>query len=151
VRGHVPVDRFDKARLIAVVHRPKPGHILDDLAVALTASRRVRRWAEQVGVMPEPRRHVGNVAGMKIFRFKTPASVTKIPGIQPKADLMDQVAQFFGLFLEGAGQIKDRLSLRGVQNGRRAERMLFDGREDLHSRHGGVSFLKTAPFAKHSF
>jgi hypothetical protein len=64
---------------------------------------------------------------------------------------MDWVAQLFGFFLEGAGQIKDRLSLRGVQNGWRAERMLFDGGQDLHSRHGGVSFLETEPFAKRSF
>jgi len=54
VRGHVPVDRFDKARFMPVVHRPKPGQILDDFAVSLAASRRVRRRAEQVGVMPEP-------------------------------------------------------------------------------------------------
>jgi hypothetical protein len=81
VRRHISVDPFDKARLIAVVHRPKPGNILDDLAVALTASRRVRRRAEQAGVMPEPRRHVGNVAGVKIFRLKPPASVTKVTGI----------------------------------------------------------------------
>ena len=151
VRGHVPVDRFDKARVLAVVHRSKPGQVLDDLAMALAASRRVRRGAEQGGVMAEPRRHVGNIAGMKVFRFKAPASVAKIPGVQPEADLMDRIAQLFGFLLEGAGQIKDRLSLRGVQNGRRAERMLFDGGEDLHSRHGGVSFLETAPFAKRSF
>lgn len=48
---------------------------------------------------------------------------------------MDRIAQFFGFLLEGAGQIKDRLSLGGVENGRRAEDMLFGGREDLHSGH----------------
>jgi hypothetical protein len=56
VRGHVPVDRFDKARVMDVVHRSKPGQILDDLAMALAASSRVRRGAEQGGVMAELRR-----------------------------------------------------------------------------------------------
>jgi len=85
---------------------------------------------------------------MKIFRFKAPAPVAKIPGVQPEADLMDRVAQLFGLLLEGAGQIKDRLSLGGIQNGRRTERMQFCGGEDLHSRHRGVSFFGMAPIVK---
>ena len=55
---------------------------------------------------------------------------------------MDRIAQFFGFLLEGAGQIKDRLPLGGVENGRRAEHMLFGGREDLHSGHWGVSFSR---------
>ena len=135
VRGHVPVDRFDKARVMAFVHRSKPGQVLDDFAMTLTAARRVRRRTKQGGVMPKPRRHVGNITGMKILRFKAPASVAEIPGVQPEADLMDRIAQFFGFVLEGAGQIKDRLSLGGVQNGRRAERMQLDGGEDLHSGH----------------
>ena len=83
VRRHVPVDRFDKARFMAFVHCSKPGQILDDFAVSPAASHRVRRRAEQVGVMPEPSGHVGNVAGMKIFRFKAPASITKIPSVHP--------------------------------------------------------------------
>jgi hypothetical protein len=53
---------------------------------------------------------------------------------------MDRVAQFFGFLLKGAGQIEDRLSLSGVQSGRRAEGLLIGGGEDLHSRHEGVSF-----------
>jgi hypothetical protein len=53
---------------------------------------------------------------------------------------MGRVAEFVGLLLVGAWQIKDRFSLGGVQHGRRAERMLFGGSEDLHSGHWGVSF-----------
>ena len=148
VRGHVPVDCFDKARFMPVVHCSKPGQFLDDFAVTLPAARRVRRRTEQGGVLPKPRRHVGNVAGMKIFRLEEPAPVAKIPGVQPEADLMDRIAQFFGFLLEGAGQIKDRLSLGGVENGRRAEHMLFGGSEDLHSGHWVSRFLGTTSFAK---
>ena len=108
--------------------------------MTLAAARRVRGRVEQRGLMSQPRRHVGNVAGVEILRLETPAAVAKIAGIQPEADLMDRVAQFFGFLLKGAGQIKDRLSLSGVQGGRRAERLLISGGKDLHSRHGGVSF-----------
>ena len=52
VRGHVPVDRFDKARFMAVVHCSRPGQILDDFAVTLPAARRVRRRTEQGGDLP---------------------------------------------------------------------------------------------------
>ena len=53
---------------------------------------------------------------------------------------MDRIAQLFYCRLEGTRQIKGRFTLGGIEIGRRAEHMLFGGREDLHSGHWGVSF-----------